>query len=174
MSGKLNPEKWPRQELQQQLARSRTYTDFTSAVGHSDGGMVVGSTGPFAQYVGAQALREGGNAVDAAVATALAQITLCAGGWSALPASRLSSFMIQRPVRPIQSTGLSAHSGMKRRQRRFRRRRSHRGALRWCPVSLPQYMRRTSALAGSLGQTYWRRQFGSVITVSRLVTRLQQ
>ncbi len=95
MSGKLNPEKWSQAELQRQLARNRPHTDFTSAVGNSDGGMVIGSTGPFAQYVGAQALREGGNAVDAAVATALAQITLCAGGWVSF--AGIASFIVHDP-----------------------------------------------------------------------------
>lgn len=81
MNHSMNPEHWPQAELRRQLDNNRAHSDFNSAIGASSGGMVVGSTGPFAQYCGAQALRAGGNAVDAAVTTALAQITLCAGAW---------------------------------------------------------------------------------------------
>jgi gamma-glutamyltranspeptidase / glutathione hydrolase len=81
MSNKMNPELWPQQELRQQLASNRIHIDFSSATGDSSGGMVMGSTGPFAQYCGGQALRAGGNAMDAAVATSMAQITLCVGSW---------------------------------------------------------------------------------------------
>ena len=81
MNTKMDPQLWPEVELREQLERNRTHMDFNSATGDSSGGMVVGSTGPFAQYCGAQALRAGGTAMDAAVVTSLAQITLCAGCW---------------------------------------------------------------------------------------------
>jgi gamma-glutamyltranspeptidase/glutathione hydrolase len=43
--------------------------------------MVVGTTGGAAQEIGADILRQGGSAVDAAMATAMAQITLAGGSW---------------------------------------------------------------------------------------------
>jgi len=42
-------------------------------------GMVVGTTGPLAIRAGVEALRQGGTAMDAAITTSLAQITLVAG-----------------------------------------------------------------------------------------------
>jgi gamma-glutamyltranspeptidase/glutathione hydrolase len=44
-------------------------------------GLVVGTTGAEAQRIGGEILRKGGNAVDAAVATAMGQIVLAAGSW---------------------------------------------------------------------------------------------
>lgn len=43
--------------------------------------MVVGTTGGQAQVIGADILKKGGNAIDAALATAMGQITLAAGSW---------------------------------------------------------------------------------------------
>src|SRR5262245_41623240 len=43
--------------------------------------MVVGTTGGQAQDIGAQILKMGGNAVDAAIATAMGQIVLAGGSW---------------------------------------------------------------------------------------------
>jgi gamma-glutamyltranspeptidase / glutathione hydrolase len=47
----------------------------------SAGGMVVGTTGAQAQIIGTRILKQGGSAVDAAIATAMAQITLAGGSW---------------------------------------------------------------------------------------------
>jgi len=44
-------------------------------------GMVVGTTGAEAQLIGLQILKRGGSAADAAMATAMAQVTLAAGAW---------------------------------------------------------------------------------------------
>jgi gamma-glutamyltranspeptidase/glutathione hydrolase len=76
----MNPAQWPREEVEHYLEITRDQRDYTSATGEAEHAMVVGSTGQFAQYCGLQALRSGGNAVDAAVTTALAQVTLAAGG----------------------------------------------------------------------------------------------
>ena len=46
-----------------------------------DKAMVVGTTGAAAVQAGAQILREGGSAMDAALATAMAQVTMAAGNW---------------------------------------------------------------------------------------------
>src|SRR5690349_7601176 len=54
---------------------------YNPASGTAEHGIVVGSTGPFAQLCGAKVLEAGGNAMDAAVATSIAQITLAAGCW---------------------------------------------------------------------------------------------
>lgn len=47
----------------------------------SEGAMVVGTTGAQAQQIGIDTLKRGGNAMDAAIATAMAQITLASGSW---------------------------------------------------------------------------------------------
>ncbi|MDP6810424.1 MAG: gamma-glutamyltransferase [Kiritimatiellia bacterium] len=46
-----------------------------------DKGMVVGTTGAAAVQAGVEILKDGGNAMDAALATAMAQVTLAAGNW---------------------------------------------------------------------------------------------
>lgn len=46
-----------------------------------EGGMVVGTTGAQAQQIGVDILKRGGNAMDAAIATAMGQITLASGAW---------------------------------------------------------------------------------------------
>jgi gamma-glutamyltranspeptidase/glutathione hydrolase len=53
----------------------------TTAEVTSSGGMVVGTTSGQAQVIGAKILRLGGNAMDAAIATAMAQVTLAGGSW---------------------------------------------------------------------------------------------
>jgi len=77
----LNPASWPRGEVDHYLALSRSGREYQSMVGRSDHSMVIGSTGPFAQYCGVRALQAGGNAVDAAVVTSVAQVVLAAGAW---------------------------------------------------------------------------------------------
>src|SRR5262249_12618758 len=42
-------------------------------------GVVVGTTGPLAVHAGLETLKKGGSAADAAMATALAQVTECGG-----------------------------------------------------------------------------------------------
>jgi gamma-glutamyltranspeptidase/glutathione hydrolase len=81
MTTAMNPALWPREEVDQYLALARSGRVYEPMVGESDHSMVVGSTGPFAQYCGIRALKAGGTAVDAAVVTALAQVVLAAGAW---------------------------------------------------------------------------------------------
>lgn len=49
--------------------------------GQVDKGMVVGTTGAHAVQAGVDILKAGGSAMDAALATAMAQVTLAAGSW---------------------------------------------------------------------------------------------
>ncbi|MDE0349230.1 MAG: gamma-glutamyltransferase, partial [Gammaproteobacteria bacterium] len=49
--------------------------------GQVDKGMVVGTTGAAAVQAGVDILKAGGSAMDAALATAMAQVTLAAGSW---------------------------------------------------------------------------------------------
>ena len=55
--------------------------DTQAVTGTGEHGMVIGSTGPFAQLAGRKALQAGGSATDAVLTTALAQIALAAGSW---------------------------------------------------------------------------------------------
>lgn len=73
---------WPAPEpvetaTQEQTAPASPVADQT--VG--DKGMVVGTTGAAAVQAGVDILKNGGNAMDAALATAMAQTTLAAGNW---------------------------------------------------------------------------------------------
>jgi gamma-glutamyltranspeptidase / glutathione hydrolase len=77
----MNPAQWPKGEVDHYLALSRSGREYKSMVGESDRSMVIGSTGPFAQYCGVRALKAGGTAVDAAVVTSFAQVVLAAGAW---------------------------------------------------------------------------------------------
>jgi gamma-glutamyltranspeptidase/glutathione hydrolase len=81
MTTEMNPALWPREEVAHYLALSRSGRAYEPMVGESDHSMVIGSTGPFAQYCGIRALKAGGTAVDAAVVTAFAQVVLAAGPW---------------------------------------------------------------------------------------------
>ncbi|MDE0003594.1 MAG: hypothetical protein OXQ29_12960, partial [Rhodospirillaceae bacterium] len=49
--------------------------------GSADRGLVVGTTGAAAVQAGVDVLKAGGSAMDAALATAMAQVTLAAGSW---------------------------------------------------------------------------------------------
>ncbi|MDX1500733.1 MAG: gamma-glutamyltransferase [Thermoanaerobaculia bacterium] len=76
----LSPASWPPGELE-------LYTRLNQELGgvkpEASGreGMIVGTTGSLAVRAGLAALEQGGSAVDAALATAFAQITLAAGSW---------------------------------------------------------------------------------------------
>ncbi len=75
----LSPASWPKSEL---ARYSKLQEDGgPKKLGKGRRGMVVGTTGPLAVRAGLEALKQGGSAVDAAIATSLAQVTLAAGSW---------------------------------------------------------------------------------------------
>src|SRR5262245_11147032 len=76
--GKMSPEAWPPGELEKYWQLQITTNRPNSAVEGSKG-MVAVTTEAFAARVGLEALRQGGSAADAALATALTQIALRAG-----------------------------------------------------------------------------------------------
>lgn len=74
----LEASAWPQGDLERYTELQRAFgEDKTPATGR--GGMVVGTTGALAVRAGVEALRQGGTAMDAAITTSLAQITLMAG-----------------------------------------------------------------------------------------------
>src|SRR5262249_48495012 len=79
-SGEINmsPEAWPKDELKEYLRLKQLYFLPHPSV-ESGQGMVAVTSDAFAARVGLEALRQGGSAADAALATALAQVTLTAG-----------------------------------------------------------------------------------------------
>ena len=77
----LDPATWDTAEVEAYLRRRAVESARTAVTGTATHAMVVGSTGPFAQLAGRRALEAGGNAVDAAVTTALTQIALAVGSW---------------------------------------------------------------------------------------------
>jgi gamma-glutamyltranspeptidase / glutathione hydrolase len=72
---------WNADEVAAYLAHGIDKIDTQAVAGTGEHGMVVGSTGPFAQLAGRRALQAGGSATDAVLATALAQVALAAGSW---------------------------------------------------------------------------------------------
>lgn len=75
----LSPGRWPEAE-RLRLERSEAAiwpVRIRAAAGRR--GLVTGTASPVAVHAGAEALREGGTAADAAVATALTQVTMMAG-----------------------------------------------------------------------------------------------
>ncbi len=81
MAVNASPSSWGGHELQ-------LYTQLNSAYGSKlmriEGRrwMIAGTTGPLAIHAGAEMLRNGGNAVDAALTTAMSQIVLSGGSWN--------------------------------------------------------------------------------------------
>ncbi len=94
-ASKMDPAAWPSGERDHYLALTRTMREHRPMTGAGETSLVMGSTGPFAQYVGRQALVAGGNAVDAAIAAACAQITLAAGCWVSF--AGIASMVIHDP-----------------------------------------------------------------------------
>jgi gamma-glutamyltranspeptidase/glutathione hydrolase len=74
----LSPDSWPAGDLEEFAALEEGF-DTPKAAARGDEGMVVGTTGPLAVRSGVEALRQGGNAIDAAITTSLAQIVLVSG-----------------------------------------------------------------------------------------------
>ncbi len=76
----LSPARWPADDLQRCTQQMQLYgADKPLAEGSS--GVVAGTTSPLAIRAGLEALKQGGTAADAVVATSLAQITLAGGAW---------------------------------------------------------------------------------------------
>ncbi len=76
----LSPENWPEGELEKYKKLNQIY-DEPRPLGEGSKGMVVGTTGALAVRAGLEALKQGGSAADAAMTTALTQISLAAGSW---------------------------------------------------------------------------------------------
>jgi gamma-glutamyltranspeptidase / glutathione hydrolase len=75
---KMSPEAWPQAELEKYWQLQKDYNHQQQAVEGSQG-MVAVTNHAFAARVGLEALRQGGSAADAALATALAQVPLSGG-----------------------------------------------------------------------------------------------
>ncbi|MDX1501249.1 MAG: gamma-glutamyltransferase [Thermoanaerobaculia bacterium] len=76
----LSPARWPSGDLEKYAELTHdSIRPQEQAAGRE--GMVVGTTGALAVRSGLEALRQGGSAADAAIATALVQVTLAAGCW---------------------------------------------------------------------------------------------
>ncbi len=76
----LSPENWSEGELEKYIKLNQTY-DQPHPLAEGSKGMVVGTTGALAVRAGLEALMQGGSAVDAAMTTALAQVSLASGCW---------------------------------------------------------------------------------------------
>ncbi|HEX9890042.1 MAG TPA: gamma-glutamyltransferase, partial [Nitriliruptorales bacterium] len=81
MTNTLDPATWPADEVEPFFEPGASLRSLEPAAGSWPTAMVIGSTGPFAQYAGRRALQAGGSAVDAAIVTSLTQIALAAGSW---------------------------------------------------------------------------------------------
>lgn len=77
----MDPRTWNADEVRRYLLFGTAKPDLEGTSGVGERAMVVGSTGPFAQLAGRQALAAGGSAVDAVIATSLAQVALAAGSY---------------------------------------------------------------------------------------------
>ncbi|KAK3730156.1 hypothetical protein QZH41_016930 [Actinostola sp. cb2023] len=79
----LSPESWPK-EVFGRLERYNLLKEYTrpKPLAYSDGkGIVAGTTNAFAVHAGVDALRKGGNAMDACLATAITEVALAAGSY---------------------------------------------------------------------------------------------
>jgi gamma-glutamyltranspeptidase/glutathione hydrolase len=76
----LSPASWPSGELELYTERNADGPS-NKPQAEGAGGLVVGTTGALAVRAGLEALRHGGSAADAALVTALAEVTLAAGSW---------------------------------------------------------------------------------------------
>lgn len=74
----LSPTGWPRGELEK-YSQLNLVTGVPKPPVEANKGMVVGACGPLAIRAGVEALKKGGNAVDAALTTSLTQVCLLAG-----------------------------------------------------------------------------------------------
>lgn len=77
----FSPAAWSQSELEKYSGLNKTY-GLPSSLTSGAGSMIGSTSGPLAIHAGLKVLREGGSAADAAIATALAQVTLVGGSWS--------------------------------------------------------------------------------------------
>jgi len=78
---RLSPQDWPAADLEKYGLLNLVY-DLPRPLAEADTAMIGGTSGPLAIHAGLCALRQGGSAADAAIATSLAQIVLTAGSWN--------------------------------------------------------------------------------------------
>ena len=78
LSSTFSPARWGEAELDRFTELTRTYGR-SKPTARGNEGMIVGTTGALAIRAGAESLRQGGSAVDAACTTTLAQIALAVG-----------------------------------------------------------------------------------------------
>lgn len=78
-SASLSPSVWPAAEREGLEAREAAIRPSARRLVEAPAGIVSATMSPVAVHAGAEALREGGTAADAAIATALTQITMMAG-----------------------------------------------------------------------------------------------
>jgi gamma-glutamyltranspeptidase/glutathione hydrolase len=76
-----SPTQWSEAELNKYWALNAAYGESSSRT-VPDGPLIASTSGALAIHIGAKTLRLGGTAADAAIATALSQITLVGGSWS--------------------------------------------------------------------------------------------
>lgn len=74
----LSPAKWSDREALEEL---NAFFGTDKPMAEGEHGVISGTTGPQAVRAGLEALRQGGTAADAVIATALTQISLAGGAW---------------------------------------------------------------------------------------------
>jgi gamma-glutamyltranspeptidase / glutathione hydrolase len=105
---KISPEAWPAGELEKYGQLQKTYSK-ASRTAESRQGMVAVTTDAFAARVGLEALQRGGSAVDAALATALAQVAL-KGGATVSYAGILTMIYYDAPSKKVYSLNAGYNS----------------------------------------------------------------
>ena len=75
----LSPGRWPAAMRERLEAREAAIRPAGIRELRGSGGIVSATMSPVAAHAGAEALRKGGTAADAAIATALTQVTMMAG-----------------------------------------------------------------------------------------------
>ncbi|KAA3614229.1 MAG: hypothetical protein DWQ01_00570 [Planctomycetota bacterium] len=76
----LSPASWPEGVLEMTLARNAEFGGANQLVS-GESGVIAGTTGAPAVRAGLEALKQGGTAADAALTTAVTQVTLAMGSW---------------------------------------------------------------------------------------------
>lgn len=76
-----SPRDWPSNDMLRYSQLNMVY-GARQPLAQARSAMIVGTTGPLAIHAGAEMLRSGGSAADAALTTSLAQIALSGGSWN--------------------------------------------------------------------------------------------